>query len=140
MIYALDTNIIIHYLKKTPKLLQNFNTAVMRNSNFVIPKMVDYEIRRGFSVYPAPAKEAVYDALTHQGFCDIGEMDIASWDRAIEVYSGLYAKRFTVNEMDILIAATCIENGYTLITNNVDDFKNMDNLIFEDWVKDDIKN
>ena len=140
MIYALDTNIIIHYLKKTPKVLQNFNTAVIRNSNFVIPKVVDYELRRGFSIYPSPAKEAVCDALTHQGFCDIEEMGAALWDRAIEVYTNLYTKRFTVNEIDILIAAACIENGYTLITNNVDDFKNIDNLIFEDWVKEDIKN
>ena len=58
MIYALDANIIIHYLRKTPKLLNNFNAAVIHGCNFVIPKMVNYEIQRGFSIYPAPNKES----------------------------------------------------------------------------------
>jgi predicted nucleic acid-binding protein len=38
MIYALDTNIIIHYLKNTPSVHQNFNSAIMRDDDLVIPK------------------------------------------------------------------------------------------------------
>jgi len=37
--------------------------------------------------------------------------------------------------LDILIGAFCIKNGYTLVTNNTDDFKNMNGIKLVDWTK-----
>ena len=133
MIYALDTNIIIHYLRKEPKVRQKFNLAVANENNFVIPMVVNYELMRGFRIYPAPNKEAAYKILIGEKFCDIAKMDDSLWQRAIDVYEDLYHKRLTIDEMDILIAAYCLENNCILVTNNVKDFKNIDGLIYEDW-------
>lgn len=136
MIFALDTNIVINYLRNEPNVHQQFNSAVMRGNDIVIPKIVDYEIKRGFRILHAPNKEKAYNLLVAGGFCDIAEMNVYCWERAEHVYEELYRKGFTVGEMDILIAAICLENNYTLVTNNVKHFKDIDGLIIENWIKE----
>ena len=135
MVYALDTNIVIHYLKNTSNVLNNINAAVARGDNLVIPRIVNYEIKRGFCVQSSPRKEATYKLFTSPtSFCSITDMDNGSLERAEQVFADLYNKRLTVGELDILIAAFCLENDYTLVTNNTKDFENIDGLVIEDWV------
>ena len=131
MVYALDTNIIIRYLRNDPTVRQNFNDSVLRGDDLVVPKVVNYEIRRGFRVTSAPKKEAIYKILTER--CDLAEMDVYSWERAEYVYADLYNKGFTICEMDILVAAFCLEKDYTLVTNNVKHFEQIDGLRFVNW-------
>ena len=133
MIYVLDTNTIIHYLGKKANVLRNFDNAAMQNFKLIIPKAVDYEVRRGLGIYPAPRKEKTYNILTRQ--CIIGEVGSGIWDRATQIYIDLYKKRFTVGEIDMLIGAYCLVNGYTLVTSNTKDFENMDGLKLVDWMK-----
>ena len=64
----------------------------------------------------------------------IGKMQPKTWKLAVEIYADLWKKRFTIGEMDILIAAFCIENNYTLVTANIKDFENIDGLKFVNWV------
>ena len=131
--YVLDTNTIIHYLNKQPNVLHNFDIAAVSNCNLVLPKAVDYELRRGFSIYPAPRKEATYNILIER--CIIGKLDFNVWDRAVQVYTELYNKRLTVGEIDILIAALCLVNDYILVTNNAKDFENISGIKLVDWSK-----
>ena len=63
-------------------------------------------------------------------------MDTYSWARAEPVYADLYRKGLTVGEMDILIAAFCLENNFTLVTNNVRHFEVIGGLKIEDWTAD----
>jgi predicted nucleic acid-binding protein len=134
MTYALDTNIIIHYFKKEPKVCKKFRDAVANGDNFVIPEIVNYEMRRGFATLHSPNNEKAYNILISQvEFCYVEEMDKASWRKAVDIYSELYAKRLTIGEMDILIAAFCLEKGYTFVTNNTKHFINIGNLPLEDW-------
>ena len=137
MVYALDTNTIIRYLRKEANTLRNFNKAVMNRANFAIPRVVDYEIQRGFHIYPAPSKLAAYKKLIGKEFCNIAEIDVYCWERAGHIYEELYHKKLTIGELDILIAAICLENGYTLVTNNTKDFENINSLNLDDWQKDD---
>jgi predicted nucleic acid-binding protein len=131
MAYALDTNIIIRYLRKELTVWQNFNDAVTQGYEIVIPQMVDYEIRRGFCIAPTPKKEASYKILKEK--CNVIEIDTFSWERAVKIYADLYHIGFTVGEIDILIAALCIENDYILVTNNASDFKNINDIKLVDW-------
>ena len=133
MIYALDTNVIIHYLRGEAKVCENFNNAVMRGDNLVIPKIVDYVMRSGFRVLPAVKKEAAYNILVGEGFCAVVDMDEYSWKRAEQVYADLCRKHLTIGETDILIASFCIENNVTLVTNNIKRFEGIDGLEITDW-------
>jgi len=136
MTYALDTNIVIHYLRNNPSVRLKLDSAMLQGDKVVIPKVVNYEIMRGFQVQSLPKKEISYKILTRQdGFCDIIEMDANSWKRAEKVYAELYQKRLTVGEMDILIGAFCLENNFTLVTNNIKDFKDIGGLKLVDWLE-----
>ena len=57
------------------------------------------------------------------------------WFDATKVYAELYNRRLTVGENDIQIAAFCLYNNYTLVTNNADDFINVTGLQLVDWTK-----
>ena len=134
MVYALDTNIVVHYLRNNPGVRRNLSDAVMRSDGLVIPKIVDYELKRGFRIQHAPKKEAVYRLLTDPaGWCVVVEMDTYSWERAEQVYFDLYRKSITIGELDILIASLCLEKGYTLVTNNTKHFQCVDGLQYVDW-------
>ena len=105
----------------------------MDNYKIVIPKMADYEIRRGFCIKPSPRKEKTYATLLRD--CAIINATIDIWDDAIPIYAGHFNSRHTAGEIDILIAALCLQNDYTLVTNNANDFKNVDRLKWIDWTQ-----
>ena len=133
MVFALDTNIIIRYLRNEPNVIKHFRNAVTANHSIIIPQAVDYEMCRGFRLVTAAKKKANYEMLLQN--CKIAEMDTPSWKCAEEIYEGLYRKGFTVGELDILIAAYCLVHNCTIVTNNTKDFKHIDGLIYADWTQ-----
>jgi predicted nucleic acid-binding protein len=135
MVYALDTNIVILYLHKEKNVFTKFHNVIMNNDDLVIPRIVHYELQRGFLTKHSPKMEDVYMKLIGiTGCCEIAGMNEWAWTQAEQVYKGLYEKRLTVGELDILIAAICLENNYTLVTNNEKHFKDIDGLRYENWV------
>ena len=131
MTYALDTNIVIRYLRKDISVRNYFREVQEQGHDIVLPIIVDYEIRRGLRIISAPRKKAAYVVLT-EGL-SIAELDNTTWEKAEEIYAELYQKGFTVGEMDILIAAVCLVNDYTLVTSNTKDFENIEGLEITDW-------
>ena len=136
MVYALDANIIIHYLRDNMTVIANLEAAVDNGDYIVIPYLVDYEIRRGYEAKPALNKETHYGILSRcTDFCTVVSMGDGFWSVAAKIYGELYGKRLTVGENDIQIAAFCLHNGYTLVTNNTNDFGNITGLQLVDWTK-----
>ena len=133
MTYALDTNIVIRYLREDEYVTTHLDNAVANNNGICIPQMVDYEIRRGFSISIQPRKEAAYKIFLER--CPIIKIDNVTWEQTIQVYKDLYVKGFTVDEMDMFIGALCVQHGYTLVTNNTKDFKNISRLTILDWTQ-----
>ena len=136
MVYVLDSNVIIHYLKKNQNVMKNFRIAVSERNTLLLPRAVDYEICRGLELLSATKKAAVYKALTsHTGWCNIADMGESIWSIAKHIYVDLRRKGFTVGEIDILIGAFCLHNDFTLVTSNTKDFKNIDDLKMENWAE-----
>jgi tRNA(fMet)-specific endonuclease VapC len=131
--YALDTNTVIHLLRNTASVISHFNVNLEHGIPIVIPSYVDYEIRRGLRYSNAIAKERMYGILCKS--CEFGEMSRGVWFNAVDIYVNLRQKGFTVGDADILIAAFCIENQYTLVTNNTKDFENIEDIELVDWVE-----
>ncbi|MCL1863604.1 MAG: PIN domain-containing protein [Defluviitaleaceae bacterium] len=135
MVYVFDTNTIIHYLRDNPTVIANLEVAVDNYDFMVIPFVVDYEIRCGYEVKPAPNKEAHYDILSKRtDFCTVASMGDGFWAIAAKVYAEIYKKHLTIGENDIQIAAFCLHNGYTLVTNDAD-YQNITGLQLVDWTK-----
>jgi predicted nucleic acid-binding protein len=49
--------------------------------------------------------------------------------------SKLLGNGICVDDFDIMIATTALDNDFTLVTNNTKDFENIPNLKLEDWTK-----
>jgi len=131
MIYALDTNAIIHLLGHNPTVRSQRDAALERGAQFIIPPYVNFELLRGFHYVQATAKERSYRNLCT--WYPIGEMRLETWELAANVYTNLRKSHYTVGDADILIAAFCLIDGYTLITNNTKDFINIHGLQLVDW-------
>ena len=134
MIYVLDSNVIIHYLKENVNVTRNFDNAVLEGHKFLIPRAVDYEICRGLELLSATRKAATYKDMTNpMGQCQVTDMGEHIWEFAKLIYVDLYRKGFTVGEIDILIGAFCLRYDHILITSNTKDFKNINGLQLKDW-------
>jgi len=133
MTYALDTNIIIHLLRNTPETIFHLDNALELGCQIVIPPYVDFEIRRGLRYANATAKEKLYEHLCNS--CEMGEMRREIWILAADLYSTLRRDSFTVGDADLLIAAFCMLDKYTLVTNNTKDFDKFSGLQLLDWTK-----
>ena len=131
MKYAFDTNTVIHLMIGTESVRRNRDIARNNGAAFFIPPFVQYEIDRGLLIKPNSKNERAYTRLLDN--CILADMTVGAWKKAAELYADLYTKRFTVRDSDIVIAAFCIINDCTLITNNTKDFINMEGLNIVDW-------
>ena len=132
MIYALDTNIISYILNGNITLSTRLNAAINPNNKVVIPLMVYYEARRGLLANNATNKLNSFDKLCAR--LNIDNLTIADMKTAAKIYAERKLKGKTIYDADLLIAAQCLTNGYTLVTNNVKHFESIDGLIIENWV------
>jgi len=132
MTYVLDTNIIIHLISGTPTVISRYEECLLDSKNIALSPYVDFEVRRGLRYKNATAKEQVYEKLCQDWI--LGEMGRNVWLQSVNIYSELRHKGFSVCDADILIAAFCLENQYTLVTNNTKDFINITGLKLINWV------
>ena len=133
MQYAMDTNVIIHLLHGTAMVREARDNALRQGAKLIIPPFVNYEITRGFLYQTAPKRESAY-RLMKESYV-IGEMSTETWEKAAAIYASLRHGGFTVSDADILIAAFCLVNNFTLVTNNTRDFFNIGGLKLMDWTK-----
>jgi tRNA(fMet)-specific endonuclease VapC len=131
-IYSLDTNIISYFLRKDSKIINKIDTILTQNDRIIISNIVYYEIRRGLLAVFAPRKTATFNQ-----FCnvhEIGATDKDTTEVAASIYAKLQKKGKIIEDADILIAAFCLQNGYTFVTNNVQHFENIEGLLLENWL------
>jgi len=136
MIYALDANTISFFLRGEGNVDSNFREKIVEAENpYVIPFIVAYEIRRWLLDRPTKLLKAFtlqFDAL-FESVKDKAEIPGAVWDKAVDIYIMLKQRGQLIEDADILIAAYCIHNGYTLVTDNIDDFLRIDGLELTNW-------
>ena len=54
--------------------------------------------------------------------------------RAARIYGVLHQKGQLIGDADILIAATCLENGHEVATNNTSHFFRIPGLVVQNWL------
>jgi predicted nucleic acid-binding protein len=133
MIYALDSNIISYLLKKDKQVEQKFKEAVDNGHEYIIPPMVYYEIKRW--LVHKNAKEQLSRFNNLYSVTREIPMDILIWDKAVELYAMLAKKGNLIGDADTLIAAYCVVNDFTLVTNNTSDFERIPDIKYINWVK-----
>jgi predicted nucleic acid-binding protein len=136
MIYALDTNIISFLLRpsKNPEVVRQFEAVIEQGDEYVIPPLSYYEISWHLLWKNAPVQSLVFDRLYTNSFSKVfmSERDFAI---AAKIKADLVKMGTPIgeNDADIFIAAHCLANGYTLVTDNVKDFERIDGLKLVNW-------
>ena len=129
--YALDSSFLISYSNGNLPAMIWFRKTIERGIPMVIPSIVDFEVMRGFYHTRSRLKEANYEII--RGRYPVIEINANIWDCAAKIWARLRKAGRTIGDADILIAAYCIENNYTLITSNTKHFVDIDNLLLEGW-------
>ena len=134
--YLLDSDICINLLRgKLPHTLE-----LMRKSDsriFGIPTVVEGELRTGALKSDNPQKNRQLLENFLAPFKSV-PFDQASSVAYSEIRSALERKGSSIGPNDLLIAATAVANGATLVTGNVREFGRVEGLDVEDWEEVDI--
>ena len=131
IIYALDSNIISYMLKNDAVVVSRYRQESDRGNSFVILPIVYYEIQRWLLSRRLNKKMGLFDDLCHE--IEQVEFNKPIWQKAAQICAGLYQRGVPIDDADIFIAAFCLVNGYTLVTNNTRHFERIDGLEIVNW-------
>ena len=136
MIYALDTNTISFLLRpsRNQEVVHRFEKIIEQGDGYVIPPVSHYEVNWYLIRKNATAQLSVFNEL-YAGSSARLNMGEAEFIKAAEIRADLEARGLPVGnkDADIFIAAYCIVNGYTLVTDNVKDFERIAGLSVVNW-------
>jgi tRNA(fMet)-specific endonuclease VapC len=136
MIYALDTNTISFLLRpsQNPQVVRQFEKIIEQGDDYVIPPLSHYEINWYLIQKNATAQMRVFNELYENSFAklNMGEVEFL---KAAEIRADLEIRGLPIGnkDADIFIAAHCIVNDYTLVTDNISDFERIDGLKIVNW-------
>jgi len=136
MIYALDTNIISFLLRPSmnPEVVKRFEEIIAQGHDYVIPPLCHFEISWYLIRKKATKQTRIFGDIYSRALTKT-RMEEAEVIKAAEIRADLDERGLPIgSDADIFIAAHCIVNGYTLVTDNTKDFINIGhNLILDNW-------
>ena len=128
----LDTDILSALMRKTPAALDRARSYLADHRQLTISLVTRFEILRGLK-----AKGATVQLAAFESFCMNNEVFPITDPvivRAADIYADLHARGQLLPDADILIAATAMENGLVLATNNLADFGRISGLRIDNWL------
>jgi tRNA(fMet)-specific endonuclease VapC len=129
-VYALDTNSVSYFLKGRGGVAERLLAEPPRSVG--IPSVVLYELDYGAARSDAPhgLRERL-DVLL--GTLRILPFGAAEARAAARIRLELEKAGKPIGPMDLLIAATVLEQGAVLVTHNTREFRRIQGLLLEDW-------
>lgn len=137
-IFALDSNIISFYFKGNADVIGNIEKALNNDDSIIITPIAYYEVKRGLLLINATKQLEKLEALCE--LFPVGEFGDYLLDEAIQIYVQERKAHRNTEDADIFIAAFCIHNGYTLVTDNVKHFQGITDLDLVNWTLADLGN
>lgn len=134
MKYLLDTNTCIYLIKRKP--IQVIRKMMkMKIEDIGISTITLSELQYGIekSRFPEQNQIALLEFLIPFGILDFDQKASSEYGRIRAV---LEKKGKPIGPLDMLIAAAAISQKLVLVTNNVKEFKRIEGLMVENWVKD----
>ncbi|MCL2169787.1 MAG: PIN domain-containing protein [Defluviitaleaceae bacterium] len=134
--YTLDSNTISYMLRNEGDAQRNFVREIdVFGNKYTIPFIVMHEVKQWLTYRPTKTskeRNEKFDELFAKVIVQ-AEMPINVWEKATEIYIELRSKGQMIGGADILIAAYCLVNGYTLVTRNIKDFERIEGLRLVNW-------
>lgn len=118
--YVWDTNTAISYLQQQfPPATEKFVDELIKQSQPCISAITEIELLCWKTATPA-------DTEVLNSF--INDAIVVELERPIKLKTAEIRKLHKIKLPDAIIAATAVVNGYTLLTRNIVDFKNIEGL------------
>ena len=128
MAYLLDTDIVIDHLAKDPTTVQLLNQLAA--TGLYVGIVTYIEVVQGILLQPNPmANRVVFEAFLVN--VPLLHLTRGVADRCAAVRADLPRRQRRVRNraMDLLVAATALEHGLTLVTRNKADYQDIPGLI-----------
>jgi predicted nucleic acid-binding protein len=129
MKYFLDTNIISYILNGNEKVKNRIEEILLNNDIISIPVFSYYEIKRGLLSVGASAKIERFNNFVR--ICELVNINISTFDIAAQIYAQLKQKGNLIEDADLFIGVSALENNAVLITNNANHLQRIPNLKIE---------
>ena len=130
MTYLLDTNTCIFIMKKTPGVVERFQSA--QDEGIAISSITLAELE--FGVSKSKAQQRNRNALfAFSMIVDVLMFDIPASAVYGRVRAGLEKAGTPIGALDTLIAAHAKSLNLTLVTNNIREFRRVEGLSIVDW-------
>lgn len=128
----LDTDTLSEVIKdRDPQVRQAARQYLETHGSFTFSIITRYEVLRGLK-----AKRATRQVAAFEHWCQTSNVLPLSDDvvvRAADLYADLYRSGDLISDADILIAATAMVHGLTLVTENVAHFQRIPGLPIASW-------
>jgi len=134
--YALDTNTLSYFLRDEGNVRKNMEQEIFRSGNaYAIPPITIYEVQRWLRDKPTQNMKIASQQFETLLYAVKGKSEISLdiWEKAADIYISLKQKGQLIGDADILIAAYCLINNYTLVTHNTNDFVRIERLKIVSW-------
>jgi len=133
MTYALDTNVIIDFLRKNKSVENNMRLAFSKGYTVAIPSIVYFEIVRGFKDKAEKRLREFHKLNEILKPLYLDRYDMTVFNTAVEIYVNLRQTGNLVEDNDIYVAATAIANNAVLVTDNIKHFSRVEGLKLVNW-------
>jgi tRNA(fMet)-specific endonuclease VapC len=115
--YILDTNIVSALIATNPQVHQKLREAFDTPQTVFISALTYYEIKRGLLHKNALQKMSTFTKLC-EDFVIVGVDPTAIPEKAAEIHADLRKRGLTIQDVDILIAATALTRNLTVVTDD----------------------
>ena len=128
----LDTDVLSGLMRKAPAALNRARIYLADHRQLTISLVTRFEILRGLKAKRATTQLAAFDSFcTNNDVLPLSDQIIV---RAADSYADLRIRGQLIPDADILIAATALENGLVMATNNLADFGRIAGLRIDNWL------
>lgn len=128
----LDTDILSAVMRQHSAAWARARAYLAVHHRLTFSIITRYEILRGLHAKNATAQLAAFDQLC--SVSTILPLTDAIVVRAAMIYADLHQRGVLIGDADILIAATSLEQGLIVVTNNASHYQRISGIQYDNWL------
>jgi len=129
----LDTDILSALMRQHPIATARARAYLAVHQRLTFSIITRYEVLRGLYAKNATAQLAAFEKFC--GSSTVLPLADPIVVRAAKAYADLHQRGTLIGDGDILIAATALEHGLVMVTNNESHFQRIAGIQIENWLR-----
>ena len=130
MLFLLDTNVLVELRRRNPVLIGHLKSHAPASISYSVISVG--EIQKGIVQHPRDKAMVMWEhweqLLAPFAPIDFTREGALVWGRLLHE-----TRKQQIGPRDLLIAATALANGMTVVTHNTREFRRVQGLLVEDW-------